>query len=112
MRNFVKIIAFISAILALILSVTPLSNIALFPLLLAILLAILLYFLSKKQEKSNKPVQYILLLSIVAMGFMIYKSLFTEAVVEEEAVEEMNIKEQESQEESLKELESLDIEFE
>lgn len=112
MRNFVKIIAFILAILALILSVTPLSNIALFPLSMAIVLTILLYFLSKKQKKSNKPVQYILLLSIVAMGFIIYKSLFTVAVVEEEAVEEMNIKEQESQEDSLKELESLDIEFE
>ena len=112
MRNFVKIIAFIAAILALVLAVTPLSNIALFPLLAAIVLAILLYFLSKKQDKSKKPVQYILLLSIVALGFMIYKSLFTETTVKEEAQEEMNIKEQESQEESLKELEALDIEFE
>lgn len=112
MRNFIKIIAYIAAILALVLSVTPLSNIALFPLLLAIVLSILLYILSKKQDKSNKPVQYILLLSAVALGFMIYKSIFTEAIVKEEAQEEMNIKEQESQEESLKELESLDIDFE
>ncbi|TPV32332.1 FUSC family protein [Paucihalobacter ruber] len=112
MRHFIKIIAFIAAILALVLAVTPLSNIALFPLLLAITLSILLYILSKKQDKSNKPVQYILLLSAVALGFMIYKSLFTEAIVKEEAQEEMNIKEQESQEESLKELEALDIDFE
>lgn len=112
MRNFIKIIAFIAAILALILAVTPLSNIAIFPLLLAIVLSILLYILSKKQDKSNKPVQYILLLCVVAMGFMIYKSLFTQSVVKEEAKEEMNVKEQESQEESLKELEALDIDFE
>lgn len=112
MRNFIKIITFIVAILAMILAVTPLSNIALFPLLMAIALSILLYLLSKKQDKSNKPVQYIILLCLVAMGFIIYKSLFTQAVVKEVAKEEMNVKEQESQEESLKELEALDIDFE
>ena len=112
MRNFVKILAFIAAIIALVLAVTPLSNIALFPLLVAIFLTILLYFLSKKQVNSNKPIQYILVLSVIALGFMIYKSLFTEAIVKEEAQEEMNLKEQESKEESLKELEALDIEFE
>jgi len=112
MRNFIKIIAFIAAILALVLAVTPLSNIALFPILLAIALSILLYQLGKKQDKSNKPVQYILILAVVAMGFMIYKSLFVKAIVKEEAQEEMNTKEQESQKESLKELDALDIDFE
>lgn len=111
MRNFIKIIAFIAAILALVLAVTPLSNIAIFPILFGIALAVILYFLSQKQEKSTKPVQYILLISVIASGFMIYKSLFIEAVVKQEAQEEMNVKEQESQEESLKELEALDIDF-
>lgn len=111
MRNFIKILAFISAILALTLAVTPLSNIALFPLLAAVALAILLYFISKKQAKSNKPVQYVLVLVIISLGFMIYKTLFTESIVKEDVQEEMNIKEQESQEESIKELEALDIDF-
>lgn len=109
MRKLIIIIGFIAAILALILAVTPLSNIALFPSILAFAMAVIVYFISNKQSKSKKPVQYILLLTIIAIGFMAYKSIFTESTVGD--TEALELREEASKEKALEELEALDIDI-
>lgn len=110
MRKLSIIIGFIAGILALILAVTPLSNIALFPAIIAVIFAVLIYVISNKQSKSKKPVQYILLVTIIAVGFMLYKSIFTENTVGN--TEALELREEESKEKAIEELEALDIEIE
>lgn len=109
MRKLIIIIGFIAAILALVLSITPFSNIAIFPAILAFILALLVYTISNKQVKSKKPVQYILLLTIIATGFMIYHAVFTESIVGN--TEDLELREEESKEKAIEELEALDLDF-
>ncbi|MGF1556404.1 FUSC family protein [Paucihalobacter sp.] len=109
MRKLIIIIGFIAAILTLILAVTPFSNIAIFPAVLAVILALLVYVISNKQSKSKKPVQYILLLTIIAAGFMVYNSIFSESTVGD--TEALELREEESKEKAIEELEALDLDI-
>ncbi len=108
MRKLIITIGYISALLTLILAVTPFSNIAIFPGVLAVILAVLIYVISNKQSK--KPVQYILLLTIIAAGFMIYNTIFSESTVGD--TEALELREEESKEKAIEELETLDLDFE
>lgn len=110
MRTFTITIGMIAAILTLVLAVTPLSNIAIFPGIFAIIFALLVYFISNKQSKSKKPVQYILLLTIIGLGFIVYNALFTESTVGD--TEALELREEESKEKAIEELEALDLDFE
>lgn len=110
MRKLIITIGYISALLTLILAVTPFSNIAIFPGVLAVILAVLIYVISNKQSKSKKPVQYILLLTIIAAGFMIYNTIFSESTVGD--TEALELREEESKEKAIEELEALDLDFE
>lgn len=109
MRKLIIIIGFIAAILALALAVTPFSNIAIFPAILAVILALLIYAISNKQVKSKKPVQYILLLTIIASGFMIYNAIFTESIVGD--TEALELREEASKAKAIEELEALDLDI-
>ncbi len=108
MRKFLVILGFISAVLAVVLAVSPLSNIALIPAILAFILGLAIFYLSKKQNQSKKVVQYIFILTIVSIGITTYKSVFNEVEVGD--TEELQERADESVEDSKEILEDLDIE--
>ncbi|GAA0750169.1 FUSC family protein [Gaetbulibacter jejuensis] len=108
MRKFLVILGFIAAILAVVLAVTPLSNIALIPAIVAFILGLAIFYLSKKQNQSKKVVQYIFIFTIVSIGITTYKSVFNEVEVGD--TEELQERADESVEDSKEILEDLDIE--
>lgn len=107
MRKLLIILGFITSILALLLAVTPLFKIALFPIIIAFLCGLGLVALSRKKQFKTKAIQYIFLLTIISLGFTIYKSLFFEAEIEN--VEEQQQREEESEEDAIELLEDIEI---
>ena len=105
MKRICIIIGFISSILAVILSVTPLFKVAVFPIIIALLSGLGIYFLSKKSK--TKSIQYILLLAIIALTLTIYKSVFNEAKVGD--TEQLEQREEESKDDSIELLEGIEI---
>lgn len=105
MKRICIIIGFISSILAVILSVTPLFKVAVFPIIIALLSGLGIYFLSKKSK--TKSIQYILLLAIIALALTIYKSVFNEAKVGD--TEQLEQREEESKDDSIELLEGIEI---
>lgn len=95
------------AVLATILSVLPLSNLAFFPAIAALLLAGVAYFLSKKTGDSKKNIHFVFLLTIISLALSSYKAVFTETKVTN--TDELEAKEIESKEEALEDLEELDL---
>ncbi|TCK64836.1 hypothetical protein DFQ05_2574 [Winogradskyella wandonensis] len=109
MKNVFVIFGFISSILAVILSITPLYKLALFPVIIAFLCGLGLVFLSRKKQIKTKAIQYIFLLSIIALSFTIYKSIFQKAEVGN--TEELEKRDESSEEEAIKELEDIEIDI-
>jgi len=107
MKKLLLIIGFIAAILATVLAVTPLFKLSLFPTALAILCGFGLFYLNKKKAQKTKFVQYVFLLSIIALSLTIYKSIFT--VAELGDTEELNKLEEKSEEEAIELLEGIEI---
>jgi membrane-bound ClpP family serine protease len=105
MKKLVIILGFVSAILAVILAVTPLFKIAYIPGVSALILGILAIYLSKQDAK--KSIQLIFLLTIIALALTTYKSVFQK--VEVGNTEDLIEKENESQEDAIEELEGLDL---
>lgn len=105
MKKLVLILGFVSAILAVILAVTPLFKIAYIPGVLALIFGILAIYLSKQDAK--KSIQLIFLLTIIALALATYKSVFQK--VEVGNTEDLIEKENESQEDAIEELEGLDL---
>lgn len=110
MRKTLVIVGFISAILSVILTATPMFKISIFPILLAVLSGFGVLYLSNKQNLSKKVVQYILLLAIIALVIMIFKSVTdTSEVGNTERLQEL---EKASEEEAIEELEGIDLDIE
>ncbi|MDP5157564.1 MAG: FUSC family protein [Flaviramulus sp.] len=108
MKKLFTILALIAAILAIILSVLPISNLAFFPAIVSIIFGAVAYYLSKKTGEVKKVIQFIFLLTIMAMSITTYKAIFTETkVASTEALDATEIK---LEEEAIEELEDLDIE--
>lgn len=108
MKQVFIILGFIAAILATILSVLPLSNLAIFPAIAALIFASIAFYLSKKAGNVKKIIQFTYLLTIIALSITIYKSVFTKVEVAD--TEELIIKEEASEQEAIEELEELDLE--
>lgn len=108
MKKLLIILGFITAILAVIFAVTPLSNLAIFPVIVAFLCGIGIFWLSKKQEKKTKSIQYIFLLTIIALVLTIYKGVFSNNEVGD--VEQLEQKAEENLEQSKEILEELEDE--
>lgn len=106
MKKLIIILGFISAILAVILAVTPLSQMAFIPGIAALFLGIIGMYLSKQDSK--KSIQLMLLLTIIALTVTTYKSVYN--TVEVGDTQELQDKEVESQEDAIKELDDLEIE--
>ncbi|WP_197276115.1 FUSC family protein [Mangrovimonas sp. TPBH4] len=110
MRKVLIVLGFITSLLAVILALTPLSNLAFIPAILAFLLGLSIFVVSKKQNKSKKVLQYIFLLTIITLGLSIYKSVFH--TIEVGNTEELQERAKESEENSKEILEELDIDEE
>src|SRR5690606_8141628 len=108
MKQVFIILGFIAAILATILSVLPLSNLAIFPAIAALIFASIAFYLTKKARNVKKIIQFTYLLTITALSITIYKSVFTKVEVAD--TEELIIKEEASEQEAIEELEELDLE--
>jgi hypothetical protein len=109
MRRLFIVLGFITVVLALILAVTPLSQIAYIPAAIALLFAFIAFYLSKQKQYPKKSIQLIFLLSFIALVLTTYKSIFNTAEVGN--VDELELREEESLKDSEAILEELDIEI-
>jgi LytS/YehU family sensor histidine kinase len=101
------ILGFIAAILAVILAVTPLSNLAVAPIIVGFISGLIVFFISKKQKTKTKTIQYIFLLVIISLSLTIYKSvLHTTEVGDTEGLEQ---RDEENLEDSKEILEDIEI---
>ena len=110
MRKVFIVLGLIAALLAVILSVLPLSNLAFIPAIFALVFGIIALYISNKSGASKKIIHYIFLLTIVSLAFTTYKSVFSSPEVVN--TEELEEKEIESEQEAIDELEELNIEAE
>lgn len=108
MKQLFIILGVISAILTTIFSVLPLSNLAIFPGMAAIIFGGIAYYLSKKTGYVKKIIPFTFLLTIMALSLTAYKAIFT--TVEVVNTEELIIKEETFEQEAIEELENLDLE--
>ncbi len=107
MKRALIILGFITAILAVVLAVTPLSKLSVIPIVIAFAAGLGLLFINKKSEKKTKTVQYIFLLVIISLSLTIYKAVFTKAELGD--VEDLEQREEESVEDSKELLEDIEI---
>jgi membrane-bound ClpP family serine protease len=107
MKKLVIVLGFISAILAVVLAVTPLFKIAYIPSTIALVFGILALYFSKQNQDSKKSIQLVFLLTIIALAVTTYKSVFN--TVEVGNTEELQETVNESEEEAIKELEDIEI---
>lgn len=107
MKKVFIILGFISAILAVILAVTPLSNLAVAPIIVAFIFGLIVLFLSKKQKTKTKTIQYIFLLVIIALGLTIYKSVFSTTEIGD--TKQLEQRDEENLEDSKELLEDIEI---
>lgn len=110
MKQLFIILGVISAVLTTIFSVLPLSNLAIFPGIAAIIFGGMAYYLSKKAGYVKKIIPFTLLLTALALSLTAYKAIFT--TVEVVDTEELINKEESFEQEAIEELEDLDLDFE
>lgn len=109
MKRLFTILALIASIFAIIFSVLPISNLAIFPAIAALIFGVIAFYLSKKEGEVKKIIQFSFLLTIAALVLTTYKSIFTSTeVANTEVIEATETK---LEEESIEELEELDIEI-
>jgi len=109
MKRLFIILGFITAVLAVILSVTPFSKIAYIPGIAAFVFGLLAFYLAK--QNSKKSIQLIFLLTIISLSLTTYKAIFNKAELGN--TQTLEIKEKESEEKAIEELEGLNLdEFE
>lgn len=75
-KKLIVILGFTTAVLGVILSVTPFSNLAVVPIIIAFICGLLIFFMSKKDQNKPKSIQYIFLMTIIALVLTIYKSVY------------------------------------
>jgi membrane-bound ClpP family serine protease len=107
MKKLFLIFVFITDILALILAVTPLFNIAFIPAIAALVFGLLALFTSKDKQHFKKPIQLIFLMTIIALALTTYKAVFSTSEVGN--TDKMEEKEEQLEEESIEELDGLEI---
>lgn len=107
MKKLFIILGFIASILAVILAVTPLSNLAVAPIIVAFICGLIVLFISKKQNTKTKAIQYIFLLVIISLGLTIYKSIFS--IKEIGDTEQLEQRDEENLEDSKEILEEIEI---
>ena len=107
MRRLFIILGFVTSILAVILSVTPLSKIAFIPALGALIFGLAAFYFSRQKQYPKKSIQLIFLLTIISLTITTYKAVFS--VVEIGDVEGLEQKEKESEEKAIEELDDINF---
>ena len=107
MRTLFIVLGLIAAGLAVILAVTPLSQIAYLPAVAALVFGFVAFYLSKHQQSPKKTVQLIFLLTMISLVLSTYKLIFNMAEVGN--LEELELMQEASVEDSKEILEELDI---
>lgn len=107
MKKLFIILGFIASIIAVLLAVTPLSNLAVIPIVLGFISGLIILYLSKKDQAKTKSIQYIFLLVIIALALTIYKGLFVSNEVGD--TEQLDQREEENLEDSKEILEGIEI---
>jgi uncharacterized membrane protein YczE len=107
MKKLFIILGFITAVLAVILAVTPLSNLAVVPILVAFICGLAVFFISKKENTKSKTIQYIFLLVIIALSLTIYKSIYYTSEVGD--TKQLELRDEENLEDSKEILEDIEI---
>lgn len=110
MKKVFIILGFTAAIIAVILSVTPLSNLAVIPIIIAFLSGLIIVFISKKQNTKTKFIQYIFLLVIISLALTIYKGIFNTTELGD--TEQLEQRDEENLEDSKELLEEIEIDEE
>ncbi|WP_034059235.1 hypothetical protein [Lacinutrix jangbogonensis] len=107
MRLTSIILGLISAIIAVILSVLPLSNFAFFPAIVALIFGVIAFLKGRQENKTKHTVQLIFLLTIIALALATYKSVT--ATTEVGDTEQLEQRADDSLEDSIEELDAIDI---
>ncbi|RNC86451.1 MAG: FUSC family protein [Winogradskyella sp.] len=107
MKKLLIILGFIASILAVVLAVTPLFKLSVFPIIIAFLCGIALLYFSKKKKFKTKAIQYVFLLTIISLSFTVYKSVFQKAEIGD--IKELEQLDETSEEDAIKELEDIEI---
>ena len=107
MRLLFIILGLISAILAVILAVLPLSNFAFFPAIAALIFGVLAFIKGRQENKPKHTVQLIFLLTIISLALATYKSVTSTTEVGN--TEQLEQRAQDSEEDAIEELNDLDI---
>ena len=108
MRKLFIILGIIAAVLAVVLSVLPLSSMAFIPAIAALIFGLIAFKLSKKEKQSTKIIQLMFLLTIISLGIATYKAVFNDVKIGN--TEELEVREQESEDNAIEELENIEIE--
>ena len=101
------ILGFIAAFLAVILAVTPLSNLSIAPSIVAFISGLVIVFVSKKEKTKTKTIQYIFLMVIIALSLTIYKSIYSTSEIGD--TEQLEQRDEENLEDSKEILEDIEI---
>ncbi|MBD0831708.1 hypothetical protein [Aestuariibaculum sediminum] len=109
MRQTLTIFAVIASVFTIIFSVLPISNLAIFPGIAALLLAGGAFYLSKKSGEVKKLIPFSFILTTLALLLTFYKAIFTTTEVED--TQALETKEIQFEEAAIEELESLDLEI-
>ena len=107
MKKIVTLLALISVIIAIIFSVLPISNLAVFPAIAALIFGFIAFYLSKKSGEVKKIIPFIFFLATMSLVISAYKAFFTETKVA--STEVLNETETKLEEEAIEELDDLEL---
>ncbi len=107
MRKLFVILALTASIIAVVLAVLPLSNLAFIPATLAFIFGLIAFLKSRKEGTSKHTIQLAFLFTIIALSLATYKSIFNTTEVGD--TEQLEQRVEESLEDSIEELEDVEI---
>ena len=110
MNKLFAILGFIGAILGLVFSFLPISNLAIFPAVIGLVLGLIAYTAAKKQNTGFSFARIVVVLSLLAIIISAGKQLLLQDKVAEDI--EFIEKNEKSEKDAVKELEELDKELE
>jgi len=110
MKKTILAIGFITAIIAVVLAVTPLYKISIIPTLIAIICGVVALYLSLKEKSKPKSIQYVMVIAVLSLTIFIYKTVVDKNEIGN--TEELNKREQDNLNESKEILDDIEIDEE
>lgn len=109
MKKIFTFLGLLTALLALVLSVLPLSNLAFIPGLASLVFGAIALVAAMKSQSGKKTIHLALLLALIAISISGYKALFGKA--EMGNIQEFEQKDEEAVEKAKEQLESQDLDI-